>query len=304
MGLPSGLARRPAERARRLEVVGEEPAAAVGDAAVRHRDVVVRGEPRARGRPAAGSASSRRPPPRCRRSPAAPASHRSSHRSPRPRPPRSRAPNPAPSIATSRATTTFSGNVPVASWTVVHEPSRSAAPTVGWLGDGTPQSAAAADCAAQRGGSRRRAGRDHRGAGGQRGPSPASGAGALGGGALGARGSAVSHAVQALFGGLAPGLGIEIRPRSAFRLLLLDRDPMRFGPGVVADAGHLPGDLGAAAPPRIRKRLPSTFARDPERRPAAERRELVAEVAVERLEPVRQLDPRLAAARRASTLPL
>ncbi len=93
---------------------------------------------------------------------------------------------------------------------------------------------------------------------------------------------------------------MEEEPALGRGLLLLDRDPVRLGEGILADAGHLPRDLSRGDLGLDHEAVALDAAHDPDARPGAvaDHGELVAEVAVERLEPVRQLDRGVARSRR------
>lgn len=71
-------------------------------------------------------------------------------------------------------------------------------------------------------------------------------------------------------------------------LYLLNRDAVIVGPGVLANTRHQPGDLHVGLASRDRKLIESDLARDIDRGIATQAGQLVAEIAIERSEPVRQ----------------
>lgn len=69
---------------------------------------------------------------------------------------------------------------------------------------------------------------------------------------------------------------------------------MRVGIGVLANAGDLPRDFHARLATRDLEAIVLDFLSDVDRRESSDRGELIAEVAVERAEPLRQIHPCLA----------
>src|SRR5215472_17706108 len=108
--------------------------------------------------------------------------------------------------------------------------------------------------------------------------------------------SVLQHRAGVLVAVLFVRLGIKIRAALLQRLVLFVGNAVGIGPGVLTNAGDLPGDLGARLAPGDLEAVAADLARNVQARlRSANRRQLIAEVAVERLEVLRKLDPRLPA---------
>src|SRR5271163_3534940 len=84
--------------------------------------------------------------------------------------------------------------------------------------------------------------------------------------------------------------GMEIVARLAAKLRRLHRNAVRVCPRVLPDAGYLPGDFDIRFVGLDGEGMVGNLRRNPSLRRLADASELIAEVAIERLKPVRQFD--------------
>src|SRR5260370_18243393 len=89
---------------------------------------------------------------------------------------------------------------------------------------------------------------------------------------------------------LTEGIGVEVVAAFLTLLVGFHDQRVRFGVGVLTNAGDLPGNLHAGAAARDAKLVAGDLLCDVELRKAANRSQLVAEVVVECREPIRQGD--------------
>src|SRR5262245_9959382 len=94
----------------------------------------------------------------------------------------------------------------------------------------------------------------------------------------------VARPFERLLFGLVEDLRVQVVAALAFRLFFFYRNPMFVGVSVMADASHLPRDLHAGPVGLDRETVAINLAGDDGLSELADDRQLVAEVAVERLE--------------------
>src|SRR5262249_13391585 len=104
----------------------------------------------------------------------------------------------------------------------------------------------------------------------------------------------IARPFDALLFGLTEEFGPKVMTALNFRLRLFDRDAVGISEGVLPDASHLPGDLDVRLVSLDREAMARDLAPDEGLRELADDRELVAEVAVERLEVIGQSHGRFA----------
>src|SRR5215813_3620026 len=85
-------------------------------------------------------------------------------------------------------------------------------------------------------------------------------------------------------------LGMDEMTALRLRFRFFNPNAMHFGPGVLTDTAHLPGDFDAGPPPGDAESIVLDFLSDIDRRISTDTRQLITEVLVERLEPIRQRD--------------
>ena len=96
------------------------------------------------------------------------------------------------------------------------------------------------------------------------------------------------------FDWLSECVGVQVGPHRGIRLHLLDLDSVGVRIGVMANARHLPGHLPASDTPSNLELVPRDFFGDVGHERGTHGCQLIAEVLIQRLEPVWQCDDRLA----------
>src|SRR5215471_5501434 len=96
--------------------------------------------------------------------------------------------------------------------------------------------------------------------------------------------------LNALLFGLIEQLRMQVVASLGLRFVLVDRDAMRVGPGILTYSGHLPRNLDAGRAGSDGEAIVADLSGNDGLGKLPDDRELVAKVAIEGLEPIRQSD--------------